>query len=69
MRFIGGLSKDTVKLLEKINKSSRHHRVRQRAQCCLLSHKGYSIDRFSDRLEMETVLVIDNASIHTSNGA
>ena len=25
------------------------------------------IDRCSDRLEMETVLVIDNASIHTSN--
>ena len=47
MRFIGGLSKDTVKVLERINKSSRHHRVRQRAQCCLLSHKGYSIDRLA----------------------
>jgi transposase len=45
MRFIRGLNKDTIKLLERIHKSSRHHQVRQRAQCCLLSHKGYSINQ------------------------
>ena len=59
MRFIGGLSKDTVKVLERINKSSRHHRVRQRAQCCLLSHKGYSIDRLASIFQV-TRLTITN---------
>jgi transposase len=41
------MSKDTIKLLERIHKSSRHHQVRQRAQCCLLSHEGYSINQLA----------------------
>jgi transposase len=59
MRFIGRLSKDTIKLLGRINKSSRHHQVRQRAQCCLLSHKGYSIDRLASIFQV-TRLTITN---------
>jgi transposase len=59
MRFIRGLSKDTIKLLERINKSSRHHQVRQRAQCCLLNHKGYSIDRLASIFQV-TRLTITN---------
>jgi transposase len=45
MRFIRGINKDTIKLLERIHKSSRHHQVRQRAKCCLLSNEGYSINQ------------------------
>ena len=39
--------------------TSRHHRVRQRAQCCLLSHKGYSIDRLASIFQV-TRLTITN---------
>ena len=59
MRFIRGLSKDTIKILERIYKSSRHHQTRQRAQCCLLSYKGYSIDRLASIFQV-TRLTITN---------
>ncbi len=32
MRFIKSLSKDTIKMLERIYKHSKYHQVRQRAQ-------------------------------------
>jgi transposase len=59
MRFIRGMSKDTIKILERIHKSSRHHQTRQRAQCCLLSYKGYSIDRLASIFQV-TRLTITN---------
>lgn len=59
MRFIHRLSKDTIKLLERINKSSRHHQVRQRSQCCLLSHEGHSIDQLASIFQV-TRLTITN---------
>jgi transposase len=59
MRFIRGLSKDTIKILGRINKSSRHHQTRQRAQCCLLSYKGYSIEELASIFQV-TKLTITN---------
>ena len=59
MRFIRRISKDTIKLLERIHKSSRHHQVRQRAQCCLLSHEGYSINQLASIFRV-TRLTITN---------
>jgi transposase len=53
------MSKDTIKLLERIHKSSRHHQVRQRAQCCLLSHEGYSINQLASIFKV-TRLTITN---------
>jgi transposase len=44
MRFIRGLSKDTIKVLERIYKQSRYYQVRQRAQCIKLSNEGYKIN-------------------------
>jgi transposase len=44
MRFIRGLSKDTIKVLERIYKQSKYHQVRQRAQCIKLSYEGYKIN-------------------------
>ncbi|PAX60071.1 IS630 family transposase [Brunnivagina elsteri] len=44
MRFIKGLAQDTLKLLERIHKQSKHHQVRQRAQCIKLSYQGYQIN-------------------------
>lgn len=43
MRFIKGLSQETINILERIYKSSRYHQVRQRAQCIKLSYDGYKI--------------------------
>jgi transposase len=44
MRFIKGLYLETIKLLERIQKQSRYHHVRQRAQCIKLSYEGYRIN-------------------------
>ncbi|QFS51137.1 IS630 family transposase [Nostoc sphaeroides CCNUC1] len=44
MRFIKGLTEDTIKMLERIYKQSKYHQVRQRAQCIKLSHEGYTIN-------------------------
>ena len=43
MRYIKGLSKDTIKLLKRINKESRYYQVRQRSHCIILSHQKYKI--------------------------
>jgi transposase len=59
MRFVRRLSKDTIKLLERIHKSSQHHQVRQRAQCCLLSHQGYSVNQLASIFNV-TRLTITN---------
>ena len=42
MRFIQGLSDETTHVLQRIYQHSAHHRVRQRAQCVLLSFQGYT---------------------------
>ena len=43
MRYIKGLTKDTLKLLERIYKQSKYYQVRQRAHCILLSYQRYKI--------------------------
>jgi transposase len=43
MRYIKGLGKDTIRLLERINKQSKYYQVRQRSHCILLSHQKYKI--------------------------
>lgn len=44
MRFIRGLSKDTIKVPERIYKQSKYHQIRQRAQRIKLSDEGYNIN-------------------------
>ncbi len=43
MRYIQGLSKDTIKLLQRINQQSQYYQVRQRSHCILLSYQKYKI--------------------------
>ena len=43
MRYIKGLTKDTIKLLKRINKESKYHQVRQRSHCILLSYQKHLI--------------------------
>lgn len=43
MRYIKGLTKDTLKLLDRIYKHSKYYQVRQRAHCIKLSYQGVKI--------------------------
>src|SRR5215831_4034680 len=40
MRFVENVSQETISMLQRIYKQSKHHRVRQRAHCLLLSLQG-----------------------------
>ena len=40
MRFIENVSQETISMLQRIYKQSKHHRARQRAHCILLSFEG-----------------------------
>ena len=43
MRHIKGLSKETLKILDRIRQQSKYYQVRQRAHCIKLSFQGYQI--------------------------
>ena len=43
MRYIKRLTKDTLKLLERIDQQSKYYQVRQRAHCIRLSYQVYKI--------------------------
>ena len=43
MRYIKGLSQETLKILKRIQKESKYPQVRQRAHCIQLSYQGYKI--------------------------
>ncbi|TRU15685.1 MAG: IS630 family transposase, partial [Microcystis sp. Msp_OC_L_20101000_S702] len=40
MRFIRDLNPESQKMLERIYRASKHHQVRERAKCILLSFQG-----------------------------
>ena len=42
MRFMKDLSQETLSLLQRIYRESKHYRVRQRAHCLMLSCQGYT---------------------------
>ncbi|PON14317.1 hypothetical protein C2W62_29685, partial [Candidatus Entotheonella serta] len=41
-------SHETLRLLNRVHKQSRHHRVRQRAHCIVLSSQGYTTTHLAD---------------------
>lgn len=43
MRFVNALSDETISLLNRAYQDSKFYRVRQRAHCILLSHRGYPV--------------------------
>lgn len=45
MRYIENLSPETVSLLNRLNKQSQHHQVRQRALCIRLSFEKHTINQ------------------------
>ena len=48
MRSIRRLSKETIKILKRIEANSQYHKVRQRAKCIQLSYQQYTIQELSD---------------------
>jgi transposase len=57
MRFIHDLSTETVRLLQRFHKQSRHHRVRQRAHCILLSFQGYATNTLADIFHVDRITI------------
>lgn len=57
MRFIQHLAPETTHLLQKVYQKSKHHRVRQRAQCMLLSHQGYTIKELSNIFQVDRITI------------
>jgi transposase len=57
MRFIPYLSQETIPLLQKVYQQSKYHRVRQRAQCILLSYQGYTIKELSHIFKVDRVTI------------
>lgn len=52
MRFIDGLSGETIHLLRTLHLRSQHYRVRQRALCLILSHQGYTPSQLADMFDV-----------------
>lgn len=57
MRFIQPLPLDTIHLLERIYKHSHHHQTRQRAQCIVLSSRGYRVSQLVEIFQVHRVTV------------
>ena len=57
MRFVERLSKETIKILQRLEKESRYYQVRQRAKCILLSHQKYTVT------ELAQIFQVSNRTI------
>lgn len=56
-RFIDNLSYDTTTLLQRVYQKSKHHRVRQRAQCILLSYQGYTTNELARMFNVDRMTI------------
>jgi transposase len=57
MRFMHDVSYDTTRMLQKIYQKSQYHRVRQRAQCILLSHQGYTTNELAHLFQVNRITI------------
>lgn len=58
VRFIQQLSPETISLLRRIHRQSRHFEVRRRAHCILLSFEGFTIT------QLMTIFQVSRKTIH-----
>lgn len=58
MKFISDLNLETIKMVERIYKQSKHHKVRQRAHCILLSFQGFSF------AQLMTIFGVSRKTMH-----
>ncbi|MBC6481292.1 MAG: helix-turn-helix domain-containing protein [Hormoscilla sp. GM7CHS1pb] len=57
MRFIKGLSHETINLLKRIYAQSKYSHVRRRAHCILLSHEGYQTKELMNIFDVSIVTI------------
>jgi len=57
MRFIEDVSQETQNILQRIDKYSRHYRVRPRAHCMLLSSKGYTTTQLQEIFHVDRITI------------
>jgi transposase len=57
MRFIEDVSQETISMLQRIYKHSKHHRVRQRAHCVLLSCQRYTTTQLMKIFQVDRITI------------
>ncbi len=57
MRFIENVSQETISMLQRIYKQSKHHRVRQRAHCMLLSFQGHTTTELVEIFQVDRITI------------
>ena len=57
MRFIGHVSQETLSILQRIYKHSKHHCVRQRAHCILLSFHHHTTTKLMDIFQVDRITI------------
>jgi transposase len=57
MRFIENVSQETINMLQRIYKHSKHHRVRQRAHCILLSFQCHTTTELMDIFQVDRITI------------
>jgi len=55
MRFIENISQETICMLQRIYKQSKHHRVRQRAHCILLSFQHHTTTELVEIFQVDRI--------------
>ena len=57
MRFIENISQETISMLQRIYKQSKHHRARQRAHCILLSFQRHTTTKLMDIFQVDRITI------------
>src|SRR5438128_10640855 len=57
MRFIENVSQETISMLQRIYKQSKHHRARQRAHCILLSFQRHTTTELVEIFRVDRITI------------
>ena len=57
MRFIENVSQETISMLQRIYKQSKHHRARQRAHCILLSFQRHTTTELVEIFQVDRITI------------
>src|SRR5467141_1420050 len=57
MRFIENVSQETISMLQRIYKHSKHHRARQRAHCLLLSFQRHTTTELVEIFQVDRITI------------
>ena len=57
MRFIENVGQETISMLQRIYKQSKHHRVRQRAHCILLSFQRHTTTELVEIFQVDRITI------------